>query len=197
MEQMFCGMLDKFGFETKVSSSIAEAIEDNRTSHPDLVILDSSIENGSWMDYLAAQTPVEEEFETRNKRKRKMDGPPVLVICTIFDVVPTDCPFVKASLVRPFTSNQLLDCIKELMGRNDLENAISVKKSFRKKNKSDNKGISNKSQKGLSRLYADVSGIDPKVELERMGLVFGESYVFFEEHPIVVHQAVQIFANAG
>lgn len=196
MEQMFCGTLDKFGFETKVSSSVAEAIEDNRMFRPDIVILDSSIENGSGMDYLAAQTPVEEENETRKERKKKMEGPPILVIRTVYEVVPADCPFVKASLVRPFTTDQLLGSIREIISREDVENAISAKKPFRKKN-SEQEEISNESKKRLSKLYADAPAVDPKVELARMGMVYGESYVFFEEQPIVIHQAVQIFANAG
>ena len=198
MEQMFCGTLEKFGFETKVSTTVDEAIEDNRTFRPDMVILDSSIENGSGMKYLAAQTPVEEENETRKERKKKMEGPPILVVRTVYEVVPTDCPFVKASLVRPFTTEQLLDSVRELISREDIEKAVSSKRSFKKKDSaSDVEAISDESKKRLSRLYEGAHAIDPKVELERMGLFYGESYVFFEEQPIVIHQAVQAFANAG
>ncbi len=198
MEQMFCGTLEKFGFETKVSSTVDEAIEDNRTFRPDMVILDTSIQDGSGMDYLAAQTPVEEENETRKERKKKMEGPPILVVRTVYEVVPTDCPFVKATLVRPFTTEELLDSVKELISKEDIEKAISSKRSHRKKDESsDSEEISPEAKKKLSRLYEDAYALDPKVELTRMGLYFGESYVFFEEQPIVIHQAVQAFANAG
>ncbi len=198
MEQMFCGTLEKFGFETKVSSTVAEAIEDNSSFHPDLVILDSSIENGSGTDYLTALIPVEEVNETRKERKKKMEGAPILVVRTANDVVPTDCPFIKASLVRPFTTDQLLECIKEIISEDDIERAVSEKRSFRKKDgDSDHEVLSDKSKKRLSKLYSDTPAIDPKVELARMGMIYGESYVFFEEQPIVIHQAVQIFANAG
>lgn len=198
MEQMFCGTLEKFGFETKVSSTVAEAIEDSSNFHPDIVILDNSIENGSGTDYLSALIPVEEAIETRKERKKKMEGSPILVVRTAGDVIPTDCPFVKASLVRPFTADQLLGCIREIISEDDVERAVSGTRSLRKKGGGpDREALSERSKKRLSKLYSDTPAVDPKVELARMGMVYGESYVFFEEQPIVIHQAVQIFANAG
>lgn len=197
MEQMFCGTLEKFGFETKVSHTVAEAIEDNHTYHPDFLILDSSIDGGNGMEFLAAQTPIEEENETRRERKKKMEGAPILVIRTVYEDVPTDCPFVKASLVRPFTTEQLVGCIKELVSKEDIEKEISGKRESKKGALPEDTATSDESKKRLSRLYADAPAIDPRVELARMGMAYGESYVFFEEHPIVIHQAVQIFANAG
>ena len=39
--------------------------------------------------------------------------------------------------------------------------------------------------------------MNPEVELARRGVTYGESYIFFEERPIVIQQTVQVFANAG
>ncbi|MCQ2084985.1 MAG: hypothetical protein MJZ21_02410 [archaeon] len=172
MTQMFCGMLDKFGIEKKVSTTVADALEEMKSYNPQIVILDTSVENGNGMRFMTAVTPVEEEKESRKERKKKIEeGPGILVVRTIYEVAPTDCPFLKASLVRPFTESQLTESIKQLIP----------------KEKKDEAPV----------LFKENEALNPEVELTRKGIMFGESYVFFESRPIIIHQVMQIFANAG
>ncbi len=172
MAQMFGGILEKFGIEHKVVATTAAALEEMDTYKPQLVLLDSSVDNGEGMKFITAITPVFEEKETRKERKRKLEsGPGVLLVHTIYEQAPTDCPFLKSTLVRPFTSEQLTEAIKGLIPK-------------------DNKGE-------VPKLFAVQRTADPELELERMNLTYGESYVVFEERPIVIHQVMQVFANAG
>ena len=172
MAQMFCGILEKFGIEHKVSPTTAGGLEELEAYKPQLVILDSSVDNGTGMQFITAITPVIEEKETRKERRKKLDsGPSVMVVRTIYETVPTDCPFVKASLVRPFTAEQLSDAIKAL--------------------------IPKEKKAEVPKLFSTQHASDPETELERMKLTYGESYVVFEERPIIIHQVMQVFANAG
>ena len=172
MSQMFCGILEKFGIEHKLSTTVSDALEEMAAYKPQIVILDSSVDRGTGMSFISAVTPVEEEKESRKERKKKIeDGPGILVIRTIYETVPTDCPFVKASLVRPFTAQQLTDSIKAIVPKDKRAEA--------------------------PQLYKEIQASNPEVELQRRGITYGESYVFFEERPVVIHQVMQIFSNAG
>ena len=172
MSQMFCGILEKFGIEHKLSTTVSDALEEMASYKPQIVILDSSVDRGTGMSFISAVTPVEEEKESRKERKKKIeDGPGILVIRTIYETVPTDCPFVKASLVRPFTAQQLTESIKAIVPKDKRAEA--------------------------PQLYKEIQASNPEVELQRRGITYGESYVFFEERPVVIHQVMQIFSNAG
>ena len=172
MSQMFCGILEKFGIEHKLSTTVSDALEEMTAYKPQIVILDSSVDRGTGMSFISAVTPVEEEKESRKERKKKIeDGPGILVIRTIYETVPTDCPFVKASLVRPFTAQQLTESIKAIVPKDKRAEA--------------------------PQLYKEIQASNPEVELQRRGITYGESYVFFEERPVVIHQVMQIFSNAG
>ena len=172
MSQMFCGILEKFGIEHKLSTTVSDALEEMAAYKPQIVILDSSVDRGTGMSFISAVTPVEEEKESRKERKKKIeDGPGILVIRTIYETVPTDCPFVKASLVRPFTAQQLTESIKAIVPKDKRAEA--------------------------PQLYKEIQASNPEVELQRRGITYGESYVFFEERPVVIHQVMQIFSNAG
>ena len=172
MSQMFCGILEKFGIEHKLSTTVSDALEEMAAYKPQIVILDSSVDRGTGMSFISAVTPVEEEKESRKERKKKIeDGPGILVIRTIYETVPTDCPFVKASLVRPFTAQQLTESIKAIVPKEKRAEA--------------------------PQLYKEIQASNPEVELQRRGITYGESYVFFEERPVVIHQVMQIFSNAG
>ena len=172
MSQMFCGILEKFGIEHKLSTTVSDALEEMTAYKPQILILDSSVDRGTGMSFISAVTPVEEEKESRKERKKKIeDGPGILVIRTIYETVPTDCPFVKASLVRPFTAQQLTESIKAIVPKDKRAEA--------------------------PQLYKEIQASNPEVELQRRGITYGESYVFFEERPVVIHQVMQIFSNAG
>lgn len=206
MVQMFCGMLKRFGIESQVFPTVSDALSAMKTFRPDMVILDSSVDGGNGMSFVSAITPVEEEKESRKERRKKIESvPPVLVVHTVYETVPSDCTFLKASLVRPFTSEQLIDSIKKLVSRETADAVIADSKAqenSRDAGKGDEEAEADRARirqnrERLTKLYQDVPAADPRVELARMGMTFGESYVFFEERPIVIHQAVQIFANAG
>lgn len=172
MSQMFCGILDKFGIEQKVVTTVADAVEEIETYQPQMVVLDTSVDRGNGMSFISALTPEEEEKESRKDRRKKIEnGPNVMIVRTVYEVVPNDCPFVKSSLVRPFTSEQLTDTIREMIPK---ENKAEV-----------------------PRLFEGTKTIVPELEIERRGMTFGESYVFFEKAPVVINQVVQVFANAG
>ena len=172
MSQMFCGILEKFGIEHKVSATVSDALEEIKTDKPQIIVLDSSVDKGTGMSFISAITPVEEEKENRKERRKKIEeGPGVLVIRTIYETVPTDCPFVKATLVRPFTAEQLTEAIRNIIPKEKKAEA--------------------------PKLFETPEASNPEVELMRRGITYGESYVFFEERPIVIHQVMQIFANAG
>lgn len=172
MSQMFCGILEKFGIETKVSTTVSDALEEMDEYLPQIIILDSSVEENRGLTFIDAVTPKEEEFESRKDYKKRLEnGPGILVVRTIYEIVPTDCPFVKATLVRPFTTDQLVDSVKQI-----------IKKEERYQ---------------VPKIYKEAEAQDPRVELVRRGMSFGESYIFFEERPIHIHQTMQIFANAG
>ena len=99
MSQMFCGIIDRLGVETKVSPTLSGALEDLETFQPQMVILDTSVEEGTGMSFLTMITPEEEEKESRKERRKKIEGGPgILVIRTVYELVPADCPFVKATL---------------------------------------------------------------------------------------------------
>ena len=172
MSQMFCGIIERLGVETKVSPTISGALEDLELFQPQIVILDTSVQEGTGMSFLTMVTPVEEEKESRKERRKKLEGgPSIWVIRTVYELVPTDCPFVKASLVRPFTAEQLTEAIKQLIPKDR--------------------------KKDVPKLFEEAESTNPEVELARRGVSYGESYIFFEERPIVIQQTVQVFANAG
>ena len=172
MSQMFCGVIEKFGIETKVSTKLSDALEDLETYKPNIVILDTSVEKGTGLSFVSMITPLEEEKESRKERRKKIEGGPgMLVIRTVYEVVPSDCPFVKATLVRPFTAEQLTESIKQI--------------------------IPKERKKEAPKLFTEAEAVNPEVELTRRGITYGESYVFFEERPIIIQQTVQVFANAG
>lgn len=169
---MFCGVIEKFGIETKVSTKLSDALEDLETYKPNIVILDTSVEKGTGLSFVSMITPLEEEKESRKERRKKIEGGPgMLVIRTVYEVVPSDCPFVKATLVRPFTAEQLTESIKQI--------------------------IPKERKKEAPKLFTEAEAVNPEVELTRRGITYGESYVFFEERPIIIQQTVQVFANAG
>ncbi|MCQ2079829.1 MAG: hypothetical protein MJZ38_07235 [archaeon] len=172
MSQMFCGILEKYGIETKVCTTVSDALEEMDTYLPQVIILDSSVEENRGMSFIDAVTPVEEEFESRKDFKKRLEsGPGILVVRTVYEIVPTDCPFIRATLVRPFTTDQLTESIKQVIKKED--------------------------RGQVPKIFKETEALDPRVELVRRGMSFGESYIFFEERPILIHQTMQIFANAG
>ena len=60
MSQMFCGILEKFGIEHKLSTTVSDALEEMASYKPQMVILDSSVDRGTGMSFISAVTPVEE-----------------------------------------------------------------------------------------------------------------------------------------
>ena len=146
MSQMFCGIIERLGVETKVSPTLSGALEDLETFQPQMVILDTSVEEGTGMSFLTMITPEEEEKESRKERRKKIEGGPgILVIRTVYELVPADCPFVKATLVRPFTAEQLTEAIRQLVPKDR--------------------------KKVVPKLFEETEAVNPEVEPARRGVL--------------------------
>lgn len=172
MTGVICSILEKGGIETNVVRNIRAGLEEYNTNRYDIVILDTEVDDFRGMQFILEITP---EYAPRQGRRDRVEnakrGPGVIVIRTVSERVPSDCPRVKAELVRPFTSKEL-------------EEAVA-------------KAIPREADRFLEKFDRGEVSIDPAVELRRLGISYGESYVFFSRKNDFIQEIMGTFAKAG
>ncbi len=171
MRNMLTDVLGKNGMEHIFADTPEEAMDAVRTESDRLmIILDTAVSGGTGMSFLNDLEAWETEPESKRvRRQRAENGPAVIVIRGSTESVPESCIFVKAELVKPFSSADLVNALN-----------AALPKEKRIENSDSGRRMTN-----------------PNDELVRRGISFGESYVFFQENPRTVLEIMQAFSMAG
>ena len=171
MKTMLMDVLEKNGIEHTAVNTVEEAMatiqadKDHR-----IVILDTAVSDGTGMSFIDDLESWEAEPESKKgRRQRAENGPAIIVIRNSTESVPESCIFVKAELVKPFTTSMLVDAINAALPKD--KRIVDADRG---------------------RMMAN-----PNDELVRRGITYGESYVFFQENPRTVLDIMQTFSMAG
>lgn len=175
MQNMLRETLERLGIATILVQTPEEGAAAIAKEHPNLVVLDVAVAGGTGMTLLDRLQPEGGEHASALFRRLQRDeGPGVVVLRENADRTPDGSLLVRADLVKPFTKQALLAA---------LEAAVPHDKEVRQAIRTDG--------------AATLTAANPEVELERRGLSFGESYVFFQEKSKAVHAAVLAYSRAG
>lgn len=108
-------LLTAYGYRVQVASNGSAALEMLAYRPPDLVLTDFMM-------------PVVNGAELVQK-VRSMDGleaTPIVVMSALSqDIVRHECPLATAFLTKPFTSAELLNFLRNILGRNDVLSDLS------------------------------------------------------------------------
>lgn len=171
MKTMLMDVLEKNGIEHTAVNTVEEAMATIQTDKDHrIVILDTAVSDGTGMSFIDDLESWEAEPESKKgRRQRAENGPAIIVIRNSTESVPESCIFVKAELVKPFTTSMLVDAINAALPKD--KRIVDADRG---------------------RMMAN-----PNDELVRRGITYGESYVFFQENPRTVLDIMQTFSMAG
>ena len=162
------------GCLTREASSYDEAVAKISGFAPDMIFLDSSIEN--WLSIISY---VKEAYPSNPFS--------VIVLTGIGEHVPTDIPEIKGVIKKPFSSPVIVDAL--------YKNAPPKKESApspRKKKKKKREG----SSWSFLRFWRKKNRIPaPKADPEHSGAILGRCYAVFEEYPETIYKFVGLFST--
>lgn len=164
IQEVLKEILSEFEADIQISDSIEDTVTKAMSFNPDLIILDVDMEAGSG---LKAIDRIHEEDVSRN-----MD---VVILKNANELMPTDNTFIKGSVSKPFSSDEFIVKINEILFRDRTEPPQVKPRRESRRQKTEAVGKS----------------------LYDMKLSFGDSYVLFEESSKVINDAISAFGREG
>lgn len=154
------------GHTARVASTIDEGLEKVKSFEPDIVFLDSRVGDEEGM-----------YFVTRLRDEGSVIDIKVILLKTSGERVPTDDPWIKDSIIKPFKADTITQSLYSIVQ----SDAIVLRKS-RDKNKPFRKLFEKKSRMKKST-----------VDASEKGIMFGRSYVIFEPEPEIIYEFINAF----
>ena len=161
----------------RLASTVDEAVEKIKSFEPDVVMLDSWVGEEDGMRVISRSKEEAPNLDLR-----------VILIKTASEVAPTDNPYIKGWVNKPFKSSDILDAIEEMkLSEAAAEVAETQRKTRIKQRQKKERG-------GL--LHRKKPQVEEVPDLAESGIVFGRSYVMFEPDPEKIYDFVSRF-NTG
>lgn len=157
------------GHNVRVAGTAAEAVQKVSDFNPDVVVLDSKVGDDDGFHILS------EISADRTPEELK-----VILLKGGTELAPTDNPYIKASMDKPFRSSDMIDALRTIQETDRTEETVSTEKAR------------NKPKKGLFRRRSK-DDVPMDGTLEEDGLTFGRSYVIFEQVPRGIYRFVNLF----
>ncbi|MGI6008749.1 MAG: hypothetical protein ACOX8X_01305 [Methanomethylophilus sp.] len=171
MTSALAGALEKAGREYSVATDVEEALG-IVTSSPErmLVVIDTGVGGGKGHELLnGIEKWLGAAEGRRERRERATMGPIVVIIKSPRESAPSSSIIVRKVLNKPFSTQEFTEALDQA------EQAVT----------------GNISSGDKSRMT------DPKAELTRRGITYGEAYVVFEKRPDVITDLMKTFSAAG
>ncbi len=160
------------GHIVRIAGTVPEAVSKVSDFHPDVIVLDTKIGDD---DGLRVITQIKELYPGLR--------PNVILLKGSTEIVPTDNPYIKAGIDRPFRSGDLLETLKDI--RVETLEAEEIKKEKRSRHDREKK------ERRLKRRSRIQPGNNETLSLN--GVAFGNSYVTFEETPSMIYEFIGMF----
>lgn len=172
MRSMFCEILEKRKVEYTVEATVDDGLRHVRDPSYKIAIVDSAADGGDGMRFVSEVVRLARQDESRSGRRYRVEeGPGIIFVHSMFEKAPEDCVSVRADLVMPFGEAQLVAALEKAMPKGErLPDPV---------------------------IGWNHSASDPESDLNNRDIVFGESYVFFQQGPNTIRQAMESFARAG
>ena len=161
----------------RLASTVDEAVEKIKSFEPDVVMLDSWVGEEDGMRVISRSKEEAPNLDLR-----------VILIKTASEVAPTDNPYIKGWVNKPFKSSDILDVIEEMKISEAAAEVAETKRKTRIKQRQ------KKERGGL--LHRKKPQVEEVPDLAESGIVFGRSYVMFEPDPEKIYDFVSRF-NTG
>ena len=154
-----------------------EAVLMIKSFEPDVVMLDSWVGEEDGMRVISRSKEEAPNLDLR-----------VILIKTASEVAPTDNPYIKGWVNKPFKSSDILDAIEEMKISEAAAEVAETQRKTRIKQRQ------KKERGGL--LHRKKPQVEEVPDLAESGIVFGRSYVMFEPDPEKIYDFVSRF-NTG
>ena len=161
----------------RLASTVDEAVEKIKSFEPDVVMLDSWVGEEDGMRVISRSKEEAPNLDLR-----------VILIKTASEVAPTDNPYIKGWVNKPFKSSDILDAIEEMKISEAAAEVAETQRKTRIKQRQ------KKERGGL--LHRKKPQVEEVPDLAESGIVFGRSYVMFEREPEKIYDFVSRF-NTG
>ena len=161
----------------RLASTVDEAVEKIKSFEPDVVMLDSWVGEEDGMRVISRSKEEAPNLDLR-----------VILIKTASEVAPTDNPYIKGWVNKPFKSSDILDVIEEMKISEAAAEVAETQRKTRIKQRQ------KKERGGL--LHRKKPQVEEVPDLAESGIVFGRSYVMFEPDPEKIYDFVSRF-NTG
>lgn len=161
----------------RLASTVDEAVEKIKSFEPDVVMLDSWVGEEDGMRVISRSKEEAPNLDLR-----------VILIKTASEVAPTDNPYIKGCVNKPFKSSDILDAIEEMKISEAAAEVAETQRKTRIKQRQ------KKERGGL--LHRKKPQVEEVPDLAESGIVFGRSYVMFEPDPEKIYDFISRF-NTG
>lgn len=173
VQEIIRDILSERGHNVRLASTVDEAVEKIKSFEPDLVMLDSWVGDEDGMHVVSRTMEEIPSFDLK-----------VILIKSSSELAPTDNPYIKGWVDKPFKSIDILNALDHMKADEaEAVEAEAKRKRFRRQKKRSG-GILHRRQKPES---------EPVQDLSESGVVFGRSYVVFEPEPERIYQFVSMF----
>ncbi|MBR4225593.1 MAG: response regulator [Candidatus Methanomethylophilaceae archaeon] len=160
-------MFESEGFQTRVASTVEQAVEKFSDFAPDVTFLAMSVDDGNGLSFIA-----------RAKEAKPSATLRVVLITSPGDHVPTDMPEIKCHIVNPFTAQRAMNALYNAAPPSTpKEKAPKKKRSF----------WDWLLRRGKDRIPAPVD------EPSKSGVEFGSSYLIIETWPEAIYEFIGLF----
>lgn len=173
IQEIIKDILVEEGHDAHVASSVDEAVSKIVSFDPDIVMLDT------WVGDEDGLRVISRSRESREDRPLN-----VILIKSLSEQVPKDNPFIKGHIDKPFKSSDVLKALKDVIDIIKDEEEQNAGKKAKKKKKKSSFSLFRKKPAKISPSNTDISD---------EGLVYGTSYVIFEEDPKEIYTLVGLF----
>jgi CheY-like chemotaxis protein len=182
IQEILKDIVSELGHVVEISGSISDAVDMICSWEPQIVILDSTVNNTDGLQVLS-----------RVRERKPEQDLNVILLKTTNEEAPTDNPFIKAVVNKPLKSKDIPIAIETVIDKKESEKEIAAGKapksgSFLSKLK--------RSPKKQAPSKEHISVDNEAIVAEYLGSnvpMFGRSYVFFEDEPNKIHDFINIF----
>ncbi len=161
------------GHNVRVAATVSEAVDKILGFDPDMVVLDSRV---AGEDGLRAVSRIREEDPDRKLS--------VVLLKGVSEVVPTDEPFIRASVDKPFKASDILGAINEIVAQDAEAEAQAAAGRRGRRKKGSRRSFRRKKEKPEA---------PPEGAPEKQGISFGSNYVIFEPSPDGIYRFLGLF----
>ncbi|MDO5853862.1 MAG: response regulator [Thermoplasmata archaeon] len=179
VQEIIRDILNDEGHNVRLASTVGEAVSKIADFEPDAIVLDSRVGDE---DGLHVISRAREDYPGLKLR--------VVLVKGGAEKAPTDNPYIRASVDKPFKSADIIAAVREVQTELEEEASATADRSKRKREKKERKA--RKKRRGLfSRKTAPSAPAENA--LETHGVSFGMSYVIFEQSPERVYAFTGLF----